>query len=112
MPARLRTLSTTAFLIAGLTMLTAAAKAADLAAEPHARVLPRAASAAHWRGHDRRWHHCCWAHSGLVAGVRGASPLTVPFVGYNWYPGPVYYYGPPPGWDCCEREHAAISLRY
>ncbi len=108
MPARLRTLSTTAFLIAGLTMLTAAAKAADLAAEPRART----ASAVHWRGHDWRGYRCCLAHSALVAGVRGASPLTVPFVGHNWYPGPVHYYGPPPGWDCCGREDAAISVRY
>jgi len=105
MPAKLRTLSMTAFLIAGLTPLTVTAQAADLAAEPHGRVLPRAVSAVHR-------HHCCWVDSGLVAGVRGASPLTVPFFGYGWYPGPVHYYGPPPGWDCCERADAAISVRY
>jgi hypothetical protein len=99
MSASLRTLSATAFLIAGSTMLTTGAQAADLVAEPHARILPRAA-----------WHHCC--HSGLVAGVRGASPLTVPFVGHNWYPGPVHYYGPPPGYFCCDRAEAAISVRY
>jgi hypothetical protein len=86
----LRTLSTTVFLIAGLTTFTAAGWAADLVAEPHASVWPRATSAAHG-------HRCCWAHSALVAGVRGATPLTVPFAGYNWYPGPVHYYGPPPG---------------
>lgn len=108
MSSRFRTLSTTALLIAGLTMLAAAAKAADLAAQPHAR----AASAAHWQGHGWRWHRCGWTRSALVAGIRGASPLTVPFVGHNWYPGPVYYYGPPPGCDCCERQDAAISVRY
>jgi len=103
MSAKLRTLSTTALLIAGLTVLAAATKAADLAVEPHARVLPRT---------DWRWHRCCWTHSGLVAGIRGATPLSVPFFGRGWYPGPVHYYGPPPGRDCCEREDAAISVRY
>lgn len=104
MSAKLRALSTTTFLIAGLTMLTAAAKAADLVAEPHAGVSPRATSAVH------RWNRCCWAHGQFVAGVRGASPLTVPFFGHGWYPGPVYYRSPPP--YCCEGEDAAISVRY
>lgn len=108
---KLRTLSTAAFLVAGLTMFAATAEAADLAAEPHARGLNRTALAVHLR-RDWRGHHCCWAHSELVAGVRGASPVTVPFFGRGWYPGPVYYYGPPPGWDCCGREEVAISVRY
>lgn len=101
MTATLRTLSTAAFLIAGLTMPVAAVSAADMVGQPNVRVAPRAA--VHWRGRD--WHRYPWAPSELVAGVRGATPLTVPFVGYNWYPGPVYYYGPPP-------EDAIISVRY
>jgi hypothetical protein len=112
MSAKLRALSTTTFLIAGLTMLTVAAEAADLVAEPQAGVSARATSAVHRRGHDWRWHRCCWAHGQFVAGVRGASPLTVPFFGHGWYPGPVYYHGPPPGSYCCEGEDAAISVRY
>lgn len=96
MYATLRTLSTAAFLIA---VLPAATWAADLAVEPHASALPRAVP------------HRCY-HSALVAGVRGATPLTVPFVGRGWYPGPVHYYGPPPGFCCCESEHAIISARY
>jgi hypothetical protein len=43
----------------------------------------------------------------LVEGVRGASPLTVPFFGSGWYPGPAHY-GP------CRRYRAdaVISVRY
>ena len=69
MTAKLRTLSTAAFLIVGQTMLTTATEAADFAAEPHAH---QPASAAQWR-RDWRPHRCCWAHSELVAGVRGAA---------------------------------------
>jgi hypothetical protein len=102
MSASLRSLSLLAVLVAGMAVPMPAGLAAEL--------LPRAASAVHAR--ERHWYRHHWASSGLVAGVRGATPLTVPFFGYNWYPGPVHYYGPPPGWFCCEREEAAISVRY
>ena len=65
-------------------------------------------------GRDGRWghRHYPWhAPSELIAGVRGASPLTVPFHGFGWYPGPVHYYGPPPG-QCCYAAGAVISVRY
>jgi hypothetical protein len=41
------------------------------------------------------WHRHPWRHwhEALVEGVRGASPLTVPFYASGWYPGPTYYYG-------------------
>lgn len=103
MPTTLHALSRAAILIVGLAVLASAARAADWGGEPHA---------VHRKGRDWRWLHYHWAPSQLVAGVRGASPLTVPFVGYNWYPGPVYYYGPPPGSYCCAREDSTISVRY
>ena len=46
-----------------------------------------------------------------IAGVRGATPLTVPFFGYGWYPGPAYYYGPK-GLCCRHEERTVISVRY
>ena len=48
-------------------------------------------------------------HAGceLVEGVRGATPLTVPFFGSGWYPGPAHY---GPCWRY--RSGAVISVRY
>src|ERR1700744_3631679 len=101
MSASLRTLPLLAALVAEMAVLMPASRAADLSVERHVN-----------RVSERSWYRHRCGRSALVAGVRGASPLTVPFVGYNWYPGPVHYYGPPPGSCCCEREQAAISVRY
>ena len=60
--------------------------------------------------HYRYWH--IHAPSELVAGVRGASPLTVPFFGYGWLPGPVYYYQASPGVCCFSANEPAISVKY
>jgi hypothetical protein len=106
MSALLRIFSTAAFLIADVTLLTGTVKAADIVGEPSSNARPRATSASHL-GHRHRWA----PPRMFVAGVRGATPLTVPFFGSNWYPGPVYYR--PPSRSCiCGREDAVISVRY
>jgi hypothetical protein len=65
------------------------------------------------RGRDWRYRYYSWhAPSVLISGVRGASPLTVPFFGYGWYPGPAYYYGPPPGLCCRAAPDTIISVKY
>jgi hypothetical protein len=117
MSASLRTLSVAAFLVAYVALFAVTTEAADLVGKPSssAKVLPSATCAAHWRARNWRWggRHYRWAApSMLVAGVRGATPLTVPFFGSNWYPGPVYYYGPPLGPYICDREDPVISVRY
>jgi hypothetical protein len=100
MSVSLRILSLAAFLIADVTLPTSTAKAADIA---------HATSAVHWRARN----HYRWAAPiVLVAGVRGATPLTVPFFGSNWYPGPAYYHGPGRSSCMCGREDAVISVRY
>jgi hypothetical protein len=94
-----------AFLIADVILLTGITKAADVVGEPsvNTKVLRHATSALYLRERNCRWRsgrHYRWAApSALVAGMRDTSPLTVPFFGSNWYPGPVhyYYYGPPAG---------------
>jgi hypothetical protein len=102
MSAPLRILSVAAFFIADATLITAI-KAANIVVEPSpsVRVLPR------WGGRHYRWA----ARGMFVAGVRGATPLTVPFFGSNWYPGPDYY-RPPAGLCICGSEDAMISVRY
>jgi hypothetical protein len=68
------------------------------------------------RGH--RNHHAYnryWfvhAPSELIAGVRGASPLTVPFFGDRWLPGPVYYYEASPGLCCFSANEPSVSVKY
>lgn len=66
-----------------------------------------ATPAAHWKARNR---HSA-APSELIAGMRGANPLTVPFCGLGWYPGPVHYYGPRPGPGCFGARHAIISVK-
>jgi hypothetical protein len=93
----------TLFLAAvGLAVSTTLVQAADLYHEP--RTGP----------HVSHRHHWIYRHppvrQALVAGVRGATPLTVPFYARGWYPGPTYYYG----WRrpvCCGAARAAISVR-
>jgi hypothetical protein len=92
-----------ALLTASAAMFTDAARAADIVS------MPGAAPPAYWRG----GRHYGWqAPSGLVVGVRGASPLTVPFYGSGWYPGPAHYYGPRHLLCCRAAGDAVISVRY
>jgi hypothetical protein len=95
MSTSLRNLAATALLITSV--FAGAAQAAEIA-------VPNA---------THRYHHYGWAaRSQLIEGVRGASPLTVPFFGHGWYPGPARYYGPPPGPCCHAAGEAVISVRY
>ena len=98
MSASLRIFSLSAILISQLSLPAGTAQAAD-----------RNGTYAHWKVRN---HYGWAAPDALVAGVRGASPLTVPFFGSGWYPGPVHYYGPPPGPCYCAREDAVVSVRY
>jgi hypothetical protein len=92
-------LTTIVFTFAG------AACAAEIieAPPPIAKVVPHA---------TYRYYYGRSAPSRLIEGVRGGSPLTVPFYGYGWYPGPAYYYGPRPGLCCRRGGDAVISVRY
>jgi hypothetical protein len=117
MSALFRFLSMAAFLSVGVALLTGTTKAADAVGESpsNAKALPQTTYAVRWR--ERNWRssgrHERWAApSELVAGTRGTSPLTVPFFGSNWYPGPVYYYGPRVGSCMCRSGDARLSLRY
>jgi hypothetical protein len=101
MSTSVRILAVSAFLTANAVMSTGAARAADIVGEPLpiAKAMPSATQPVYWRGKGWGWggRRYGWrAPSELIAGVRGASPLTVPFYGSGWYPGPAYYYGPRP----------------
>jgi hypothetical protein len=99
MSASLRALSV---LAAATTVFANIASAADYSIERGHR--------ASYRAHHRYWMvHACGE---LVAGVRGASPLTVPFFGYGWVPGPAYYYQSRPDPFCWSANEPAISARY
>jgi hypothetical protein len=90
--------------IATVAVSTVTVQAADLESRPRA---VRPASYHH--------HHHHWGQSRdrceFVAGVRGATPLTVPFFAYGWSPGPTYYVG----WQrctCCAAAEPVISVNY
>lgn len=83
-------------------------------------MFANAASAADYtigRSHRvyHRTHHRAsfvYAPSELIAGVRGATPLTVPFFGNRWLPGPIYYYERS-SWLCCYgANEPSISVKY
>lgn len=99
--AKLRTLFVATVTVA---VSTVTVQAADL------ELAPRFAARA-WHYHHRWRHRRAPVLGGLVAGVRGATPLTVPFYAYGWYPGPAYYYG----WRrhiCCAAAEPVISVNY
>lgn len=96
--ARLETLCLAALCLTASTIL---APAADL--DVGSRIVSHRSSTSH---HWRHRH----ASAALVAGVRGASPLTVPFSAGGWLPGTTYYYG----WQrriCYHADRAVISAR-
>lgn len=70
-------------------------------------------SAATVQAADRHYH---WQPSRApilidpVAGMRGATPLTVPFYAHGWYPGPAYYHDRRQH-SCC-APGSVISVRY
>jgi hypothetical protein len=101
MSTALRNLAAAALLTTNMSAFAGAAKAAEITEAP-----PPARYAIHR-------HHYSWrVHSQLIEGVRGGTPLTVPFFGRGWYPGPAYYFGPPPGPCCRAAAEAVISVKY
>jgi hypothetical protein len=105
MSTSLRILASAALLATNLSTFAGAARAAEIIEAP-----PRIAKAVSHATH--RYYYHWGAPSELIEGVRGGSPLTVPFYGYGWYPGPAHYYGPPPGPCCRAAGHAVISVMY
>jgi hypothetical protein len=105
MSTSLRILAVSALLTANAAMFTGTARAADIVeAVPGGATQP-----VYWRGgRHYGWH----APSELIVGVRGAGPLTVPFYGAGWYPGPAHYYGPRHPLCCRAGGDAVISVRY
>ncbi len=86
---------------AALAASTLTVQAADLHREPEV--------VAHQHRHWGQWREPVF--TGLVSGVRGATPLTVPFYWKGWYPGPAYY----SGWRrpvCCAAQQPVISVYY
>jgi hypothetical protein len=104
MSTSLRNLAAAALLATNLSTFAGAARAAEIieAPPPIAKAVPHAI-------HRRHYGWGARAPSELIQGVRGGSPVTVPFFGYGWYPGPAYYYGP---WPVRAAGHAVISVRY
>jgi hypothetical protein len=106
MSTSLRILAVSALLSANVAIFThGAACAAEIieAPPPIAKAVPHA---------PHRYYYGWSIPDQLIAGVRGGSPLTVPFYGYGWYPGPAYYYGPRSGFCCRRGGDAVISVRY
>ena len=70
-----------------------------------------AVQAADLKIRPRGVQHASYHHCAFVAGVRGATPLTVPFFAGGWSPGPTYYVG----WQrctCCAAAEPVISVNY
>jgi len=115
MSTSLQILAMTALLTANVTAFTSPARTASLDEPlPLATTAAIASQPVHWNGRGRGWEsrRYDWrAPSGLIAGVRGGNPLTVPFYGSGWYPGPAHYYGPR-RMLCCRGGNAVISVKY
>jgi|tagenome__1003787_1003787.scaffolds.fasta_scaffold20970749_5 hypothetical protein len=101
----IRLLATSALLAATMATFTGPATAASLDV---AAANLGAKHSAYARGGR---HLVLRAPDELIRGVRGASPLTVPFFGAGWYPGPAHYYGPRHS-ICCRGQDAVISVKY
>jgi hypothetical protein len=114
MSTSLRILTVAALLIANAAMFTGPAGAASLDEPlPIAKAVPSTTQAGYWRGRGWRGPRYGWHAPGeLIAGVRGASPLTVPFYGLGWYPGPAFYYAPRPVLCCHGAGNTVISVKY
>jgi hypothetical protein len=71
---------------------------------------PRVAQLASYH-HHHRWHRHLFGRCAFVEGVRGGTPLTVPFFAGGWSPGPTYLLG----WQrctCCAAAEPVISVNY
>lgn len=95
------------------TLLLATATVALSAVTVHAADL----QGGPWAVRAASYHHRHWAQwrppgrCALVAGVRGGTPLSVPFFAGGWSPGPTYLVG----WQrctCCALAEPVISVNY
>ena len=93
-------------LTAILAMSMGSAGATDLAVQPLS-IAEADPGTPRWSARPLRSVELRHARCELVEGVRGATPLTVPFFGSGWYPGPAHY---GPCWR--HRGGAVISVRY
>ena len=85
-----RILALSLSLIAILAMSTGSVEAADRAVQP-VSIAGADPGAPRWSARPLRSVELRHARCELVEGVRGATPLTVPFFGSGWYPGPAHY---------------------
>jgi hypothetical protein len=105
MSATLRSLGWSVSLAAMLAMSTNSIEAADRTIPPVS--MAEADMGAHrWTARPSRSAGIRHASCQFVEGIRGATPLTVPFFGSGWYPGPAHY-GP-----CWRHSDAVISVKY
>jgi hypothetical protein len=84
---------------------TVTVQAADLGS------WPRVADPGSYHHHHHRWQRHLSDRCAFVEGVRGATPLTVPFFAGGWSPGPTYYVG----WrrcTCCVAVDPVVSVNY
>lgn len=107
-------MSTASRILAFSVSLAAMAMSGATDAADFAGQLPSIARAApgapQWRARPLRLVYPHHAPGELIAGVRGATPLTVPFFGAGWYPGPAYYYAS--RGLCCHEVGTVISVKY
>jgi hypothetical protein len=106
MSTALRILTLSISLTAILAISTSSLEAADRTVQP-APIAGADLGPHRWNAKPLRSAGPRHARCELVEGVRGATPLTVPFFGSGWYPGPAHY---GPCWRY--RADAVISVRY
>ena len=101
-----RILACSVSLTALLFIPSSSIKAADQAV-PRGSMVGVELSKPRWDARPPRLVGPRRARCEFVEGIRGATPLTVPFFGSGWYPGPAHY-------ASCWRyqEGAVISVRY
>lgn len=97
----LRVIAVLALLLGTTTIFASRASAADYPIDRGHHVYRHV--------HGRYWS--LYTPIELIAGVRGATPLTVPFFAGGWLPGPTYY-RPSPGFCCFSSSEPVVSVKY
>jgi len=96
MSTSLKILTVSALLATSMAQFPGVALAAPIG-EPLAiaRTIPNTIEPVYWRG--RGWGWGAPVAGGLIAGAIIGGALAAPYYAPGYYPGPAYYYGPPPG---------------